>query len=185
MSKREQLVLYRSVFDEITSRRRLSKRAWRGDLRDRRVFLDWYNVFITVYSAIDGDLVVVGDDAILRDVRGFGGRGKVEKERKDVSESLIFETLSSLSPSEVLVILDSSVSHSGLLAKELRSKMRGEGIDGKAYALRSPDNFLIAQKDGIVCSSDSVVIDSTSCKILDLPFLALSSAEKEFEVRHF
>lgn len=176
LSKREQMALYRGVYDSATIKRRVRKRAHPSEVRNAVLAVDWYNVYITVDSAFSGEIVISSDDTFLRDVRGLHGKGMViESGRRSVD--LIMRGLRDLGPREVLIFLDAVVSRSGEARKLLSEEMQKYGLKGAAHTVKSPDTELTEYD--LVATSDGVVIDRSRGKIIDLAWYVLKDEDIE------
>lgn len=83
----------------------------------------------------------------------------------------IMGALGALAPARVDACLDAPIAFSGLMAEEVRRRL-GELPFVSETALAHSADFLLKGYAGIVCTSDSVVMDSAS-RVLDLPRLVL------------
>jgi hypothetical protein len=77
--------------------------------------------------------------------------------------------------------LDEPVSFSGRLSIELCKDMAEMGIEGDAFAVKSPDQRLLQEKSDAICTSDGAVIDRYPGRVIDLPrFLLRHYFQAEF-----
>lgn len=79
---------------------------------------------------------------------------------------LIFGLLEKVRPAHTLFLFDSPISKSGLLAQDLRERLKNENLAGDALALKVPEEILLGFH-GIVATSDTAVIDQ-SHQVFDL-----------------
>jgi hypothetical protein len=91
----------------------------------------------------------------------------------ETATDTIVSALGRIGPARIDVFLDAPVAFSGELAAELRGRIR-EAVPGAVYdvALAASADWPLKRYQGIVASSDSVVLDNAS-KVLDLPRHAL------------
>ena len=175
LTSKEQRILYRGVYDDRTANRHRQKKININYVKNQKLAIDWYNVYITVDSGLTGDTIILCDDGFIRDVRGV--HGKVTRiDEKNFSLRILMECLSELSLGEVEIVLDSMVSWSGELKNLILKVLKDWGIEGRAYTSKKPDVQLM--KYDIVATSDSVIIERVD-KILDLPEIILSKFDVE------
>ena len=80
---------------------------------------------------------------------------------------LLIQFLNTLNAERIIFYLDSPVSNSKKLNGHILDLLNKNNITGESYVVRSPDHILSNSKKGIVCTSDSVIIDKQK-KIFDL-----------------
>jgi len=150
-------ILRRGVLPSEVARGRKAKAVPPEALEGERVALDGHNVLITLRSALEGQVVLLGDDGFLRDIAGvsrsFGPDTLTFK-----ALDLVLRYLLRLAPQEVLFLLDAPMSKSGELAREVTRRMAALGLRGEGRTERVPERTLYAFR-GIVCSADGDVID--------------------------
>jgi hypothetical protein len=161
-------VLRRTVVAKAVAHRRIAKAVGLSALSGRTVFVDGYNVLITVESLLGGFPVYLCDDGFLRDARGLFAGYKSSPS----TNSAFFEILNLLAgarPARTVVLLDGQISRSGELAGQIRRLMAERGLAGDVETARDVDHQLkLCGAEGIVASSDGNVIDSIS-QAIDLP----------------
>jgi hypothetical protein len=159
--------LFRGVVEESIAAMRSGKIASPEEIAGTPLGIDWYNVLITVESYLKGVLLFVADDGILRDsgsVHGSFRSGPLTQ----TAISDILEAVRALSPGRVDACLDSPISHSAIMAQELRRRFSSElEIPCEAVLSQSAD-FPLKTYRGVVASSDSVILDAVE-KVFDLP----------------
>jgi hypothetical protein len=169
MMQRNHLV--RTVFSRKESIKRREKLIDIHQVGGRTLFVDGYNVLITVESIYkDRRSIVACDDGVLRDVNAVFGKYRINK-WTEAALNHIISILKPYKPYCVKFIYDSPVSRSGELAKLTNKIIRGYEIKGCAFTSRNTDFELVKlsnEVDGIVATSDSAVMDKVE-KILDLP----------------
>ncbi len=128
-------------------------------LRGRKLAIDGYNVLITAEAGLAGRPLVSADDGFLRDISGLSANFR-KTDLTDRVIGLVLETLREAKPSHSLFLFDAPISKSGLLAREVRERLRREGLPGDALALKVPENVLVGFR-GIVATSDTAIIDGS------------------------
>ncbi|MHA1596138.1 MAG: DUF434 domain-containing protein [Candidatus Asgardarchaeia archaeon] len=146
--------------------REVSKKTLNVDsLKDEEVFIDGYNVLITVEAATLGLPLFIGNDGIVRDVRCVFGKYRIS-ERTRNSLSIIVSFLKEREVSSAHFLYDSQVSKSGILSSMTGEVMRGFHLEGSSKAIKDVDRFL-RRCEGVVCTSDSGIIKYLR-KVFDL-----------------
>jgi len=177
LDKKHRNFLVRSVFSSSKSDERKRKIVNIREIANKPLFVDGYNVLITVESILtdNAEAIVLCDDGVLRDVNAVFGKykfsGITEKALND-----IISILEKHKPSSIIFFFDSPVSFSAKLAELTKKIMDVHGIEGEVKLSKIVDYELVkAAKDagGIVATSDSVMIDKVR-KIVDIPFYILN-----------
>jgi len=135
----------------------VSKKTLKVDsLRGEEVFIDGYNVLITVEAAILGLPLFVGNDGIVRDIRCIFGKYHISETTRN-SLGIIVGFLKENEVSSAHFLYDSQVSKSGILSSMTREVMREFRLEGSSKAIKDVDSFL-RRCEGVVCTSDSGII---------------------------
>ena len=166
LPKEQRVVLIRSIVESKLASSRKAKALPLEALRERVVFVDGYNVLITVESLLARYPIYQCDDGFLRDTRGVYGSYK----SSPFTISAIYAILDVLAlaiPSRVEVLLDRQMSRSGELAEQIRCMMAKRGLPGDARTAHDVDRSLKTAM-AIIATSDGYVIDAASC-VVDLP----------------
>ncbi|HEY0196517.1 MAG TPA: DUF434 domain-containing protein [Methanobacterium sp.] len=171
LDKEERNYLQRKVYSSEKSQGRRSKIILLSKIKEKSLFIDGYNVLITVESIYNSDgTIVTCDDGVLRDVNAVFGKYKFKENTAEVINSVL-ALVKIYRPGEVQVFFDSQVSKSGELAKLTQEIMKKQGVKGSALTAPNVDHQLINlshETDGVVASSDSVIMDKVNY-ILDIP----------------
>lgn len=166
LTRDQRSVLYRGVFTDNQSAAGRQKLLNRPPA-DEIYLLDGYNVLLTIFNYLRGRPLFVATDGLLRDVGGVHGRIPDEGLWEQVISGS-GEGLAALDARRVEVYFDSPVSRSGEHAGRVFRMLEERGLAGQALAVESPDALLIAAEEGIVCTSDSVIIQKTARPVFDL-----------------
>jgi hypothetical protein len=158
-------LLHRGVFSDGDAKARKGKKIPLRALHDQDLAIDGHNVLITIEAALSGRPLILSNEGFIRDISGLSGdfrkTGATER-----ALCLVLDLLKKVKPRYTLVLFDAPISKSGLLAREVRERMRREGLPGDAQALKVPEKMLVDFR-GIVATSDTAIIDSSKA-VFDL-----------------
>lgn len=124
----------------------------------RPLFVDGYNLLITLESALSGGLVLIGRDGCTRDLASLHGTYRTVEETVPALE-LIGHFLAERHDSEVTWYLDAPVSNSARLATLIRTTGANHSWRWSTQVVGNPDPVLAAAQNAVVASSDSWIID--------------------------
>jgi len=141
------------------------------EVKDRNLGIDWYNVLITVESYLKGHTIFLADDGIIRDASAVHASYRESAITKIAIEKII-TALKLINPGSIEVFLDSPISHSKIMADNLKKKMNTQLLFPISILLIHSADFKLKVFNGIVASSDSVIMDSTE-NIFDFPRFVL------------
>lgn len=178
LSRIQRQILFRGITSEAKS---LSRRARIcRELRGERLHIDGYNVFLTVMNYLLGKTFFIANDNMLRDVgENYGSIKNKEVFRRAVN--LLLGWLKANGVEVSTIYLDSPVSHSALHMQSINQRMAELGTGGEVRLAKSADYELKHIRSGIIATSDSVIIDASSCPVADL---ARHLLEAQFSI-HF
>jgi hypothetical protein len=190
LDSRQRLALMRSACTQTQRTVRKQKEISLSTLTDRPLVLDGYNILITLETALSGGVLLVGQDGCIRDLAGLHGTWRKVSETLPAVE-LAAETLTKLSPSQVLWLLDQPVSNSGRLKTLLKDFFESRRLNWQVEIHPNPDQILRKTHEP-VATSDSAVLDEcrgwvnlTAAALKNLPssfplfLIDLSQAEPE------
>ncbi len=165
--------LVRKVYSNEKITERLLKIVNIVNIRNKTVFIDGYNVLITVESISnhDYDSIVICDDGVLRDINAVFGKYKISSST-EVALNNIISILHKNDPACINFLYDSPVSKSGELAKLTNNLIKTHGLKGIAVTEKNVDFKLVKLSkkfDGIVATSDGAVMDKVK-HVLDIPY---------------
>ena len=178
LTKDMRQVLYRGVVPDALAKLRSKKigAVREGDL----VLIDTYNVLFTVNNYLLGRPLFISNDGMLRDAGEMRGR-IINKPQFSRSVAMMLEVLQMWQGASYIHYLDEPVSHSGRLSIELCKDMVQMGIEGDAFAVKSPDQVLKQKSSDAICTSDGGIIDQYQGRVIDLPrFLLQHYFETDF-----
>ena len=129
-----------------------------GQLANRPLLIDGYNVLTTIEAALGQGILVLGRDGALRDMASIHGTyRKVEETIPAIA--LVGAALDELRVAQCTWYLDSPVSNSGRLKAILLDTARDNHWTWQVEAVPNPDPVLI-QSSEIVATADSVILDA-------------------------
>jgi hypothetical protein len=172
LSRLERNCLFRGTVDPVTAEKRMRRIVTPEAVRGKPLGIDWYNVLITVETYLAGGVLFLADDGVTRDAAAVHGSWRRSPLTAPATEAIL-AAIARLSPSRIDVFLDAPIAYSGELAGALRAIINAAVPTAVCeVALAASADGPLKRYEGIVASSDSVVMDSASAAI-DLPGLAL------------
>ena len=123
----ERHLLHRGVFSDEDSIWRKARKIPFYQIRDRDLAIDGYNLIITLEAGLSGLPLILGDDGFIRDISGLSGNYR-RSEKTEEALLLIFNALKRVKPRHALFLFDAPISKSGELAREIRRRLKKEGI---------------------------------------------------------
>ena len=171
----QRTVLYRGISSEIKAEERRIRLT--DEINDQYLVIDGYNVLFTILNYRLGRILFLSNDSIVRDAGSLHGKLRDE----DIfieSLQLLFDFLIRFKPAFVHFYIDAPVSHSAVHCKKINEMINMYHLSGICEIARSPDHNIKQFKEGIILSSDTIIIDQTSNYIFDLPHHLLKSRFK-------
>jgi hypothetical protein len=170
LSGRLRTILHRGIWPESANVNRQQRLT--VNFSNRELIIDGYNVVFTLLNYKMGRPVFISTDNICRDAGSLFG--KIRKQEYFVqSLEQIIGLIEWIKPEFAHIFFDMPVSFSAehkLLAEKYIAQRK---LLGSVHLVKSADNEIKAFKSGIICSSDSNIIDSTQNIIGDLPLMAI------------
>jgi hypothetical protein len=122
------------------------------------LWLDGFNVVLSVEVALSGGFLFIGRDGCVRDLASVHGSYRLVEETLPSIES-ISQTLHAHDVHPCRWLLDAPVSNSGRLAARLRETAESRDLDWSVEVVRNPDELLV-QGAATVASADGWVLDN-------------------------
>jgi hypothetical protein len=157
LTDRQRLLLMRTACTAKQRELRQSKQLTEADVQGSDLFLDGFNVLITIESALSGGHIFVSVDGCYRDMSSIHGTYKRVHESSQAIE-LIGSALHRIQPRSVTWYLDRPVSNSGRLRETLFEIAAQQGWQWQVELCNDPDRVL-KEIDGVVATTDSVILD--------------------------
>ena len=166
LPEEQRFVLTRVVVASDTAKARRDKIQPLKALHGRALFIDGYNVLISVESLLGGKPVYLCDDGFLRDVQGIF-RNYRHSDLTAPALDAIFDLLACACPAVTEVLLDQQISMSGRLAVMTRMAMAEHDVLGMVRTAQDVDRQLKEMK-GVIATGDGTIIDA-AVRVVDLP----------------
>jgi hypothetical protein len=161
----ERHLLHRGVFSDADSEARQKKIISLKAIQNKDLAIDGHNVLITVEAGLSGRPLILADDGFIRDISGLSASFKKTAVTEEAIQ-LITTFLKKWGPRHTLFLFDAPISKSGILAQEVRTFLKKEGLSGDALAMKVPEKILIGFQ-GVIATSDTAIIDRSE-KVIDL-----------------
>jgi hypothetical protein len=158
-------LLYRGVFG--STENALHYNRLYKDCRNCELHIDTYNILFTLINYKLGRLVFIGTDDFCRDTGSLFGKIKKQEYFNESAIQLV-EFVSALNPPFVVFYLDSPVSFSKDHKYFLEKLIDSQKLIAEARLAHSADNELINTTCGIICTSDSAIINQAQRPVADL-----------------
>ncbi|MCE5215100.1 MAG: DUF434 domain-containing protein [Methanobacterium sp.] len=184
LNKEERNYLLRTVYSSEKSDGRRSKIVPISKIKGKNLFIDGYNVLITVESICKNEnSIMMCEDGVLRDINAVFGKYKC-KEKTKIALNSIISLVKIYKPTNVHFFFDSQVSKSGELSKITQQILLAQEVTGSADTASNVDYQLINlsnETDGVVATSDSIIMDKVDY-ILDIPSFILKIKKKNLSL---
>lgn len=157
LTQRQRLAVARCACSREQLARRSAHRVETTALVGRELWIDGYNLLITLEAALAGSVVLVGRDGAYRDMASLHGTYREVAETSRAAELIGFAT-ARWGVAKCRWLLDRPVGNSGRLKTFLLALAERHGWPWSIDLEYSPDQ-LLSQTSTIVATSDSVVLD--------------------------
>ena len=158
LALRQRLLLMRSACTDDQRKHRLDSLHPLSTIANGELYIDGFNLLITIEHALSGGFLFIGQDGCYRDLASVHGTYKRVQETQQAIH-LIGKTLCDLQIRSVIWLLDKPVSNSGRLRDLLVEAASQFGWQWQVELCQSPDGELKKVK-GTVVSTDIVILDS-------------------------
>lgn len=157
LTQRQRLALQRCACDASQLARRHAHETPLDSLRGAELWIDGYNLLITVESALGGGVILIGRDGAWRDLASLHGTYRAVQETEPALR-LIGESLATFGIASCHWFLDRPVSNSGRLRTLMLELAAASHWRWEVELDFNPDTRLAAAP-APVATSDSVVLD--------------------------
>ncbi len=158
LNKRQRMAVSRATCSNSERENRENKRITINSIKGKHLFIDGFNLIITLESALGGGVILLCRDGCYRDLSGIHGSYRQVEDTQKVIH-LIGQTLAPYNPTSVTFLFDKPVSNSLKLSGEVLAISNENNWPFQAEAVYNPDKDII-DSNGIAISSDSYVIDN-------------------------
>jgi hypothetical protein len=155
--QRQRLALARCLCDAAHADRRRQHEIARTAVAGSEIWIDGYNLLISVEAALGGGVILLGRDGCYRDLASLHGTYRTVTETLPALR-LIGESVATWNVRHCRWLLDKPVSNSGRL-RGLMLELAAERCWSWDVCLEFNPDALLASYPGISVSSDSFVLD--------------------------
>lgn len=155
LSERQRIALTRAVSPEQAIENRKRKEI-KGALEGKTVYIDGFNMIITLEVALSKSTVMKCMDGTVRDLAGLRGTYKLI-DKTDMAINLIGDKLQQLKIDKVVFYLDSPVSNSGRLKMRILELLSRYSFELEVELVNNAD--VVLEKLNNVISSDAIILD--------------------------
>ncbi len=156
LSARQRMALFRATASTQQCRHRIAHRLPLTAAKESALFIDGFNLIITLEVALSGSLLIRGNDGVLRDLAGLRGTYRLI-EQTDAALLLLFNFLHQLEIPGASFFLDAPVSNSGRLRQKILAHAANWTFPVEVLLVPNADPLL--SRSGRVVSGDSVILD--------------------------
>lgn len=156
-SLRQRNALTRSTSSKEKCEKREEKCLTLSSCKNNCIYIDGFNLIITLEVALSGGILVVCNDGTMRDLAGLRGTYSII-DKTDSALNLIEKELNDAHISMAKFFLDAGVSNSGRLKKFILEHAEKWNISSEVELMQHVDSFL-STKERIV-TSDSIILDN-------------------------
>lgn len=158
-SIRQRQALKRSTGCAEATQKRLSKMISCENIKDDNIYIDGFNLIITIEVALSNGVLVIGNDAAVRDIAGIQGSYRLI-DKTDKALEIIGKALDNFKAKNVKFFLDSPVSNSGRLKERILLHSISWHCSTSVELVPNVDPILCDM--GRIITSDSIILDE--CK---------------------
>ena len=158
----QRVILYRGVFSKTQSRARQQKLL--PGYGNGPLHVDLLNVLFTVVNYLYGRTLFRATDGLVKDIGAcFAKPAPGEILQKAIN--WLAAAFINLAPSGLQLYMDVDYDYSRYVAVEMGRHLGGQDC---ILAVKNPDYQLAVVTSGVIATSDSQVIDQSTCRVFDL-----------------
>lgn len=155
-SLRQRNALKRAICTDENKLMRKSKELSIDKIKEGPIYIDGFNLIITLEVALSKGTLIIGSDGCIRDLAGLRGTYKIIG-KTDLALDIIGKFLSKYDAKEVVFYLDSPVSNSGNLKYKILNYKKIWNIKTEVELVNNAD--VVLEKLGRVVTSDAAILD--------------------------
>ena len=155
-SLRQRNALKRAICTDENKLMRKSKELSIDKIKEGPIYIDGFNLIITLEVALSKGTLIIGSDGCIRDLAGLRGTYKIIG-KTDLALDIIGKFLSKYDANEVVFYLDSPVSNSGNLKYKILNYKKIWNIKTEVELVNNAD--VVLEKLGRVVTSDAAILD--------------------------
>lgn len=156
LSARARTALQRTTSSTVDYEKRKSTMLSFECAKEGCLFVDGFNLIITLEVALSGSPILLSKDGVLRDLAGLRGTYKLI-DKTDIALDLMGKTLKELSVPMIKFYLDSPVSNSGRLKSKILECSESWGVPVEVELISNVD-VVLSEMERIV-TGDSIILN--------------------------
>jgi hypothetical protein len=157
LSIRQRNALQRATSSSIDCESRTKKLLSLEKLKEDCIYIDGFNLIITLEVALSGGTLILGNDGTIRDLAGLRGTYRLI-DKTDIALTLLGTFLSDNKVKQVKFLIDAPVSNSGRLKSVILQHSIKWGISTEVELAPNVDRILSTM--GRIVTTDSVILNS-------------------------
>jgi len=158
LTERQRMAVLRGACSDADLAIRKAKELTTDDLIDKTILIDGFNLLITLETALSGGLVFVGRDGNYRDLASIHGTYKRVTTTQEAVE-MVGQFCQKQRVGKLIWYFDTPVSNSGRLKVLLYEIAAQNNWNWEIILDYNPDKVLKEAKEGVVVSSDAMVLN--------------------------
>jgi hypothetical protein len=158
LTERQRMAVIRAACSDTNLSIRKAKELTASDLSYKTILIDGFNLLITLETALSGGLIFVGRDGSYRDLASVHGTYKRVTATQEAVE-LVGQFCQDKQVEKLIWHFDTPVSNSGRLKILLYDIAEKNGWNWEIILDYNPDKVLKEAKEGVVVSSDAMVLN--------------------------
>jgi hypothetical protein len=155
-STRQRLALQRSTCKPKSLEMRRKKSLPFNRINEGSIYIDGFNLIITLEVALSGGIILLGQDGAMRDLAGLRGNYRLI-DKSDAALKVLGKVFKELRAKEVHFYLDSPVSNSGKLKVKIIDYAEGWGLPITVDLVNNPDTILSHMSR--IVTTDAIILD--------------------------
>ena len=159
LSERQRTALARIISPEKSIISRKEKELSEKELSGQTVYIDGFNIIITLETAFSGSVLFRCMDGTIRDLAGLRGSYRLI-DKTDMALQALADALTELSIEKAVFYLDKPVSNSGRLKKKILDSMNDRPFETEAFTENAVDPILENMEN--VITADAIILDRCS-----------------------
>lgn len=156
-SNRQREALKRVICASTCCLKRMEKELPLEQMKGKTLYIDGFNLIITLEVALSGGTLVFGNDGNIRDLAGLRGSYRMIEETEQALQ-LLGQFLKRYEVSHVIFYLDAPVSNSKRLKSSILSMMKAIPLSVEVELVPNADVLLVNKE--YVVSTDAAILDS-------------------------
>ena len=158
LTERQRMAILRGACSDANLAIRKEKELKTEELAKKTILIDGFNLLITLETALSGGLIFVGRDGSYRDLASVHGTYKRVSATQEAVE-LVGHFCQKRKVEKLIWYFDTPVSNSGRLKVLLYEIAEANNWNWEIILDYNPDKVLKEAKEGVVVSSDAMVIN--------------------------